>query len=256
MSGNMFLRFLHLGINPEYLPLLAPFHDRVVIPELQKIKGCLFAALIQSNQESDKCVSLTLWDSRELAEAYEKSEGFRVLMKQVRPYLSDSAEWKINLSQDLELQYEPAGNDLSLREFRVIASQAVDAENLTGGESLHVRLVSMKLREGKSEEFHRKYTNEIVPALQLTHGCRYIYLTENLHNKNEVISLTIWDSKKDADAYEKSGEFAALVDRVNDLLSHFYQWKIALEKEGEGKMGTSEDMKVNDYALVSGKRFT
>jgi len=251
----MFMRFLYLGVNPEYLPLLQPFHEKVVIPELQKINGCLFAGLIQSDQETNECISLTLWENKALAEAYEKSEAFKALMKQLKPYLSDSAEWKIHLSEDLELKYEPVGNELTLREYQVIASKDVGFDSTIPGKGLHVRLVSMKLQEGKSDEFRKKYANEIVPALQSTRGCRYIYLTENLHDKNEVISLTIWDSKEDADTYENSGQFSGLVGRVKDLFSHFYQWKVALEKERGGKVKTSEDLKIDYYAMVSGKRF-
>ncbi len=249
------MRFFHLVIKPEYLALLPPFHEKIVLPALQKTRGCLFAGLIQSSNTANECVSLTLWESKELAEAYEKSKAFRLLMKKLTPYLSDSAEWKIHLSEDLELKYEPVRTEPVLRDYQVIAGKDAELVTKTTGKPLYVRLVSIKLQEGKLEEFRRKYSREIVPALQSTPGCRYIYLTENLHDENDLISLTIWDSKEDADAYEKSGLFAKLVDRVDDLFSQFYQWKVALEKDRGGKVKTSEDMKIDYYAMVSGKKF-
>jgi quinol monooxygenase YgiN len=252
----MYMRFLYLKINPDLLQLLYPFYDRIVIPALQDVKGCLFAGLIQSNRTSNECISVTLWENEEQAEAYEKSETYQKLLEQVKPYLSESTEWKIHLSENLKLQYEPAREEPVLQGYRITAARANENMLLNNFTPLYVRLVSIKLQEGKTEEFRKIYKGEIVPALQSTPGCRYIYLSESLQEENTVVSITIWDSREDADKYENSGRFRELSDKVRHTFSQFFQWKMELERDKGDKIQTSEDMQIGTYGLVSGKRFS
>jgi heme-degrading monooxygenase HmoA len=83
---------------------------------------------------------------------------------------------------------------------------------------------------------------------------RYI-LTQSIHQKDEFISVTIWDSEKDAEAYEKSGKFAELAEMLRKTFSQFYLWKMSLEKNYSAKVTTSEDMKVEKYDLITGRSF-
>jgi heme-degrading monooxygenase HmoA len=249
------MRFTYLKVNPEYQELLPPFYNTIVLPELQKIKGCLFGGLVKSSESSGDYVSVTIWNSREQAESYEKGEIYAGLMDKVKPYLADSNEWKVHLSEDLELNYDSGVEEPVIREYRVTAQKLRDEELTPGENPLYVRLVSVKLQEGRLSEFRRLYAQEIVPILQKTKGCRYIYLTESLHGDNEIISITVWDSKKDADEYENSGQFDELIHKVKHTFSHFYQWKMQLEKEDRSKLKTSDDLKVDYYGMVSGRRF-
>ena len=251
----MFMRFTYLKINPEYQELLPPFYNNIVLPELQKIKGCLFGGLVKNSENSEDYVSVTIWNSREQAESYEKGESFARLMDKIKPYLAESSEWKVHLSEDLELDYDSGLEEPVIREYRVTTQKLLDEEQVNRGNPLYVRLVSVKLQEGKLSEFRRLYAEEIVPVLQKTKGCRYIYLTESLQGDNEIISITVWDSKKDADEYENSGQFDELIHKVKHTFSHFYQWKMQLEKEDGSKLRTSDDLKVDYYGMVSGKRF-
>jgi quinol monooxygenase YgiN len=252
----MYMRLFHLKINPDFLPMLQPFHDKVVIPELQQIEGCLFAGLIQSSKSDNECVSITLWETREQAEAFEKSMAFRSLMEKVKPFLSESTEWKVQLSDDLELKYEPVKEEPVLKEFKVVTKSDITPDENELRTLMYVRMVSIRLKEGKIEAFREKYVKEIVPTLQSTKGCRYIYLLENIQEKNQVISITIWDNKEMANAYERSGSFARLTAKVKDTISDFYQWKLALEKGGGSRVKTSEDIEIYSYGLVSAKRFS
>jgi quinol monooxygenase YgiN len=251
----MFMRFTYLKINPEYQELLPPFYNKIVLPELQKIEGCLFGGLVKSSESSADYVSVTLWKSREQAESYEKGKSYAKLMDKIKPYLAESSEWKVHLSENLELNYDSGLEEPVIREYRVTTQKLPDEEPVPGGNPLYVRLVSVKLQEGKLSEFRRLYNEEIVPVLQNTNGCRYIYLTESLQGDNEIVSITVWDSKKDADEYENSGQFDELIQKVKHTFSHFYQWKMQLEKEDGSKLKTSDDLKVDYYGMVSGKRF-
>jgi len=131
-----------------------------------------------------------------------------------------------------------------------------DAEIPDGDEthSMYLRIVSFIVKPGKMDELRQIYADEIIPALQSVTGCRYANLTESMEEKNEAISLTIWNSKQDSDAYEASGLFSEMTDKIKHTLSDLYQWKMALEKQSGRKIATSEDMAIGHYNIVTGKR--
>lgn len=251
----MFVRFLQLKVSTEYLKTLQGFYDKIVIPELQKISGCQYACLIQSGKSADEFVSMTFWSTKNEAEAYEKSGVYQSLLNQVKPFLAESSEWKIKLSDDFELKYEPIAEEPVLKEYAVSARSGEGAPGEEQNPRMYVRIVSAKITEGKMDEFKKLYTEIIIPALKNTTGCRYAYLTESMQEKNNVISLTIWNSKEDAEQYEKTGKFAELTDEVKHTLSELYQWKMALEKETGRRTKTSEDMEVTRYSVVTGRSF-
>jgi len=49
-------------------------------------------------------------------------------------------------------------------------------------------------------------------------GMRRVYLLRNASDQSEYVSLTLWNSKEDADAYERSGHFSANRDKAKGLL--------------------------------------
>jgi heme-degrading monooxygenase HmoA len=72
---------------------------------------------------------------------------------------------------------------------------------------------------------------------------------------NKSISITIWDTKEDAAAYEHSGQFNSLVNKVRHTFTDFYQWKMELDKGGQRQPAPKEDLKVEGYRVVSMKNF-
>ena len=252
----MYMRFLHIKAKETDPDIIRSFYESVVIPELQIITGCLYAALIQNNKDHNDHISLTLWDSKINAEKYEKSGVFKKLIEQIQPFLAESSEWKIQLSEDLQLQYSPVIEEPQIEEF-LVTSKGILHSNIKSDHSIGIllRLVSVKLEENKIDEFRRIYKREILPVLQNTKGCSYAYLVESLHEKNEVVSITIWDNKKNADEYESSGNFRELVSKLKHTFSKFYQWKMSLEKGFSGDVKSSEDLKLSEYNMVSGRSF-
>jgi len=57
------------------------------------------------------------------------------------------------------------------------------------------------------------YREEIIPGLRRVPGCRVAFLTGQKNDTHELISVTIWNSKSDAEEYEQDGEFAVLNER-------------------------------------------
>jgi heme-degrading monooxygenase HmoA len=249
----MFMRFLQFKLNPDFLSEFEKFYENDVLPQLQKIPGCLFAGLINSKPEENEFASLTFWEHQEQAEDYERSGVFESLVNKARPFLSESSEWKIHLSDKMELEYAPVAEEPTIKKYSVAdkGSEKIDGQI----PEMYIRIVSIKIQPGKLNQFKELYHNKVIPTLKSTPGCRHIFLTQSIQEEDEFISLTIWNSKRDADAYEASGKFAELNEQLRETFSQFYLWKMQLEKDYSAKVKTSEDMKVEKYNLVAGKSF-
>ena len=63
------------------------------------------------------------------------------------------------------------------------------------------------------------------------------------------------DSKEQADAYEQSGRYAQLVDKVAPMLSSLLQWKMSLDPSRQATVATSDDLTVEGYHVVTGESF-
>jgi quinol monooxygenase YgiN len=250
----MFMRFLQIKLNPTYTEQFKNFYDVTVLPQLQKMSGCTFAGLIRSGPENSEFISLTFWETQQNAEQYEKSETFKDLLKQTRPFLSESNEWKIQLSDKMELEYAPVEEEPEVKKYNV-ELQKDDEKIKFQDTKMYLRIVSMKIQEDKLDEFKKIYLEKIIPALKETEGCRHVFLTESINQKDEFISVTIWDDKTYADKYESSGTFEELVSKVKHTFSQFYLWKMDLEKEYSAKIKTTEDLKVEAYNIIAGKSF-
>ena len=253
----MFMRLVHITAKSDKVGVLKSFYDAIVIPELQKIDGCLFAGLLLNNTDITEGISLTLWDTKQHAEEYEGSGFFEKFMEQAKPFLAESTEWKIQLSEDLELEYKPADGKpqglKSLDHYNVTVHERVKDDLFGQHSKMYIRIVSNILQKDKISEFRDIFVDEIIPALQETKGCRYSYLIESMHQENEVISLSIWDSKEDALEYENIGSFDKLVNKLRPTFSQFYQWKMELDKDPAKKVSTTDDLKVTHYQVVTGK---
>ena len=250
----MFMRLVNLHIKPDRLDEFRKLYDKRVIPLFQTVPGCLYASLIHSTQRQEECISLTLWEAPAHAEAYEKGETFKNLLEEIRSYLSDSSEWKVQLTQDLKLEYAPTPEEPVVKAFTV-AVETDSGHVAPPTPQMFLRLVSVTVKPDKIEEFTRIYENEIVPILRAVPGCRYASLTESTQKENEFISLTMWDSKRDADEYEQHGAYKDLLQKVKHTMSDLFQWKMQLEKERGAASASSDDLSIERYDIVAGKSF-
>jgi heme-degrading monooxygenase HmoA len=251
----MYMRFLQLKIDIHFIDKFKKFYEETVYPKLQTMPGCLFACLIKSGHENNEFISLTFWDNLSQAENYEKNGVFYNLIEQSRPFLSESTEWKIHLSENIELQYAPVSEEPVIKKYSVKA-QKNSYENMNiSNTNMFVRIVSVKVQDDKLDEFKKIYTEVIIPELKAVQGCQNAYLIESINEVDEYISLTVWNDKESADKYESSGKFDELVKKIKHTFSQFYLWKMALEKDYNAKVKTTEDLKVERYNLVTGKSF-
>jgi heme-degrading monooxygenase HmoA len=249
----MFMRLVQVKVKPETLAAIPKLYNERIIPVLRQTPGCLFAGLIRSNDRPEESISLTLWDTPEHAEEYERSGLFQKLLHEAEPYLADASEWKIQLSKDLTLEFAPVHEEPVVKSYNIAAAAGEPAVSAEQGSRLYVRIVSVHLQPGKTEVFARLYASTILPTLQSVPGCRYAFLTEGI--ENEVLSISIWNTKQDADAYEVSGLFDRLTKKVQHTFTDIYQWKMAVEKHSSSQVSTSDDLIVQGYNVVTGKSF-
>ena len=76
------------------------------------------------------------------------------------------------------------------------------------------RLTFINVSSEDAEEMKRIYNEEVVPVVKNQKGNIGAWLLEPTNSKDEYISLTEWISRADADAYESSGTYRAMVDKV------------------------------------------
>ncbi len=249
----MFMRTVHLRLDPNRLLELRQMYPAVVIAELSRTPGCLYAGLLQSVEHTDLGISLTLWNSAADAEAYEKTGAYKRLLEQSRPFLAESPEWTVHMSDDMQLEYAPVAQEPPISRYESSAAADPSVFSSPGKGRLFLRILSLHVRRGMLEEFTSLYRGEIIPGLRRMPGCRFAFLTGGTNDSHDLVSVTIWNSKADAEQYELNGEFDAMNERVGHTLENSTRWKTG-EQRVERALG-SDDMTVSGYALIVGQVF-
>ena len=84
---------------------------------------------------------------------------------------------------------------------------------------MFVRLTYLGFLPGKVEQAKRIYNDELVPIVKQQKGNLDCRMLEPVDSTDDYISMTVWDSKEDADAYQASGTYKQLVDRIQEFYS-------------------------------------
>lgn len=94
-----------------------------------------------------------------------------------------------------------------------------------------MRLVEVILKPETVDEFRAIYRNKIIAVLEQTPGCLFAGLLQSVDKSNQLVSLTLWESKGDARSYVESGIFQKNLDLVIPYMEESSEWKIQLTKE-------------------------
>ncbi len=250
----MFMRFLQLKIKSKEVQGLSKLYEAKIVPALQSAKGCLGTFLLQSTHHHDEVLSLSLWRSMEDSSAYERSGLFMRLVASARPFFADSTEWKLELSKDITLEHVPGSPEPAVQTYSV--SAASGGEMLSGNHhpSTFMRIVSLRHKDGMLAEYKNLYRAEIIPTLLATRGCRYACLSIPTANESESISVTVWNSREDAETYERQGTFGKLLEKIKHTVSDLSRMQL----ESVGTLlpsATSEDVEVEGFQLIAGRNF-
>lgn len=93
---------------------------------------------------------------------------------------------------------------------------------------MFLRLVEAKIRPEDAASLSDAYLLHIMPALERTRGCLFAGLAQSTRQPDEVISLTLWTSREDAAAYERSGKFMELLAIARPFFSDSSEWRLHL----------------------------
>jgi heme-degrading monooxygenase HmoA len=84
----------------------------------------------------------------------------------------------------------------------------------TGVGTIFARVAWGKVEPGTWQEYERVYHDAILPDTRNVPGLVFRELLQGADDPNEGISLTLWESREDLDAYEQSDLYQRLVDRA------------------------------------------
>ncbi len=257
----MFMRLVQISVDPDKIVEFEKVYESTIIPALQRTPGCVYAALVQSVEDEKEGISITFWNRQEDALAYERSGKFGELVEAARPFFSNSSEWRVQLSDDLRLEFGAVAPEPVVTAYSTdVPSQGVSALPGASSGSQILRIVSMKIKPEKRQEFIEIYHREIIPGVRSVAGCLDAYLAEGVGRDGELLSVTVWKELQQAKAYEATGEFDRLREKVEHTFSNLARWKIALDdvllpgaRGIARKAVTSDDVIVRTYTLVLGK---
>lgn len=119
LNGSPYIRLLNAQVNPDRFEELSDMYAHVITPELLKTEGCQAAYLIGMKEKSEG-LSVTIWESQELAAAYEASGKFAELLKKVEPFLSSWYQWKMTLDPKKQQNMHTSG-EVSIKGYHVVS---------------------------------------------------------------------------------------------------------------------------------------
>lgn len=82
-----------------------------------------------------------------------------------------------------------------------------------------VRLTRFNISPEKAEEAKKIYEQEVVPEVKKQKGNRNVMLLAPTDGSAEYISMTAWENNSDAEAYESSGKYQELVDKIKGMIT-------------------------------------
>ena len=245
----MFMRTVKMFVKQNEIDRFSAAYEERVLGAFAKVKGCRYAALMQSTHNPEECISLTFWTSEAEARSYEESGEYEKLVGLVSPHFSESSELQIRLTKDLKIEYA-SSKEPEVRKFALDSHQ----DSKSTGE-FFLRMVSLKFKEGKVGEFKKHYEEKVIPLLRSVKGCRRAFLAAPADNPNELISVTEWENEKAAQEYEHGGQFDAILESQRHFFSGLYDWGKTRQKETGSKVATSEDVTVDHHHVLVGRSF-
>ena len=250
----MFIRIVEASVHNSDTSQLEHLYTDLIIPVLEETEGCIFAGLLKNLEQPKEYISLTIWDQPESAQEYVASGKFEQNVDQVRPLLEGSTEWKIQLTRENTVEYTPVSTDPVVKSYPVDETETSLSEEVSSGKSF-LRIISHKVQEGAREKFTEIYNEQILPELKKVEGCKYAFLIDNFDNDGEMLSFSIWDSLTDVTRYEENGTFDKFLDKISHTLGDLYQWKMSLNNSVSAKTITSQDIGIDKYTLITGRKF-
>lgn len=91
-----------------------------------------------------------------------------------------------------------------------------------------IRFVQMRAAQADGAALKLAYERLAIPPLRSTTGCRSASLLQKNGDPQICISMTTWKSLADAERYERSGAFKALLDSLQPYFADADDWTLGL----------------------------
>lgn len=115
-----------------------------------------------------------------------------------------------------------------------------------------LRIVRLRVEEGKEAAFAAFYQERVIPALAATEGCLYAGLLAPWRGEEEYQSLTLWESPERAHAYEERGLYHRLLAEASAFLSERTEWRVRLARDPlETSDPSRREIASEEYAVAS-----
>jgi heme-degrading monooxygenase HmoA len=82
-----------------------------------------------------------------------------------------------------------------------------------------VRLTSFTPQPDRADDLRRTYRENLVPFIKSQPGNIDALLLEAADGQGDFVSLTMWESRESAEAYDSAGTYGKLVDHVSSLFT-------------------------------------
>ncbi len=114
---------------------------------------------------------------------------------------------------------------------------------------MFMRLVNLRVKEGRLNDFARFYEERTIPALHGVKGCLYASLLKPTADDVECVSMTLWRSPEAVDAYEKSGLYDELLDEMDDMMAEVVEMKVRSGGDSKRDLHLLQDPDVEAYPV-------
>ncbi len=247
----MFLRMVSMGVQTKDSDLFAKAYNDNVISALRRQPGCSFASLLQNIHDSKDCISVTIWESKDATEEYEKSGLFKTLVESLRSFYEESNEFELKLTDDLSIEYTPIQTDPSLKQYddNDTGEQYIKKFNVT---PYVAKIITLTVQPEKIQEFQDIFAEKVIPKFKEQKGLIHIIL---LRKKNEFNIISFWDETIDLSDVSGAQSLSSLTRSIFNLLPSSVQWQVS-HKASRANFATTEEISASVYRCLTGEWFS
>jgi heme-degrading monooxygenase HmoA len=82
---------------------------------------------------------------------------------------------------------------------------------------MFIRMTFVHFKPGTMPDVQALYNDVVIPKMKEQPGLRFVHFLEQVDDRDAGISIAAWDTRQDAETYERSGVYP-------QLLGRFEQW--------------------------------
>ncbi|MCK4890705.1 MAG: antibiotic biosynthesis monooxygenase [Candidatus Aminicenantes bacterium] len=91
---------------------------------------------------------------------------------------------------------------------------------------MYMQFLQLNVKPEGLELSRNYYSETVLPRLHDVKGCLFAHLIQDQFNKTELISMTMWEKREDAEEYQNSPVYKQLMVEFSPFLAESNEWKI------------------------------